>query len=347
MRAFPWLPIGWVGLGLGFVVFALAWLAPTRSAPARRQVGSFRLSAAFLIALGALGLVTGLLLADGSTDEADALRTGGLAGAAVVALYGLWLNDRRQRTGEGQHELDRERAADERFAKSVELLGHNADQVRVGAMHALAGLARTRSGYTQTVLDVLCAYLRRPFDGEDANERQARLTAQRLLTDLLPAREAPAAARYDLDLTGARLEYLDLAHRDLGELRLRYASVHNSVNFSDTVFHRDVWLTGTTFTLVEHGNRFRCVDTVFHGKAWFSKLRTSMPADFTGTTFLGATKFADAVFEKPVTLTDARFAQAPDFAHTTFQAGKPPVPSGNPRVEPHSVEQGGQGALPG
>ena len=335
MRDVPWLAIGWVGLGLGVLVLAITWGLPLPYTWRRGRFSSAQLLGTFLVALGALGLVTGMLLAD-HTDDSDSLRTGGLAAASVVALYGLWLNDRRRRTSEGQHALDRERAADDRFAKAVELLGHDADQVRVGAMHALAGLARSRPDYTQTVLDILCAYLRRPFDDKDQNERQARLTAQRLLTDLLPTRLEPPP-HYDLDLTGARLEYLDLKGRAIGELRLRYADIHNSVNFSCTVFDRDVWLTGTTLTLMEHGNRFRCEKATFRGRAWFSKLRTTMPVSFDGVAFLGPTKFADAVFAKPVTFDDATFAETPDFAHTDFQAGKPRL----------SAEQLGQGALPG
>ncbi|GAA3558201.1 hypothetical protein GCM10022222_47230 [Amycolatopsis ultiminotia] len=94
--------------------------------------------------------VGGWLLADPATSHSDSLKTGGLAGGAVVALYALWLNDRRRRVEEARqeieqrrHDLDRERISDELSAKSVELLGHEADQVRVGAMHALAGLARS------------------------------------------------------------------------------------------------------------------------------------------------------------------------------------------------------------
>src|SRR6266536_1572171 len=123
-----------------------------------------RLVATMLLAFGALCVVTGWLWP--VTDRADALKTGGLAAGSVVALYALWLNDRRRRVEEQRHALeseraehDRERVADERFARAVELLGHEADQVRVGALHALAGLARSRERYTQVVLDVLCGYL--------------------------------------------------------------------------------------------------------------------------------------------------------------------------------------------
>ncbi|WP_214401224.1 hypothetical protein [Pseudonocardia lacus] len=138
-----------------------------------------------------------------------------MAGASVVALYALWLNDRRRRTEEARQgveedrlRLEGDRVTNERFARSIEMLGNEADQVRLGAMHALAGPARANPAYAQTVVDVLCAYLRRPFfhrayegtaadidrndfadptgarvsDAEAAEdrERQVRLTAQRL-----------------------------------------------------------------------------------------------------------------------------------------------------------------------
>jgi hypothetical protein len=231
----------------------------------------------FVLATVLLIGVGGWLLTDPATSHSDALKTGGLAGGAVVALYALWLNDRRRRVEERRqdverkrHELeskraeqDRERVADERFAKSVELLGHDADQVRVGALHALNGLARSRPEYTQTVLDVLCSYLRRPFDhkryevGLDRKERelkvdetdvenelQVRLTAQRLIVGLLPEADDLSATSYQLDLTGATLEYFDISKRRIGSLFLRYASLHSSTNLSGSVFTGDAYFTG-------------------------------------------------------------------------------------------------------
>jgi hypothetical protein len=99
--------------------------------------------------------------------------------------------------------------------------------VRVGALHALAWLAESSPRYKQTVLDVLGAYLRRQFTHpsytrraddpdqlpsddfpdplEDDRERQVRLTAQRLITDLLPWSQNPDSRAYHLDLTGGEL----------------------------------------------------------------------------------------------------------------------------------------------
>jgi hypothetical protein len=53
--------------------------------------------------------VTGGLLTDPASSRSDALKTGGLAGGAVVALYALWLNDRRRRVEEGRQKIEKQR----------------------------------------------------------------------------------------------------------------------------------------------------------------------------------------------------------------------------------------------
>jgi len=258
-------------------------------------------------------------------------------------LYALWLNDRRRRVEERRqdierqrHELeaqraeqDRERVADERFAKAVELLGHAADQVRVGALHALAGLARSRPAYTQTVLDVLCSYLRRPFkharygdpsqegSAEEEQELTVRLTAQRLIRELLPARDDPGP-EYDLDLTGAVLEYLDLSGRLVGGLLLRHASLHSTTNFSGCRFTRRVYLTAAGTGKGRLVGYFRCRGAVFESHAWFSGTKFAEAADFTETTFAGPANFKDAEFAEDAEFTGARATDSLDLRRTRF-----------------------------
>lgn len=229
-----------------------------------------------------------LLLVEPTASKAEAIKTGGLAGGAVIALYALWLNDRRRRTEEARHELESEKVADERFARSVELLGNEADQVRVGALHALAWLAESSPRYKQTVLDVLCAYLRRPFshpsytqraddpdqattdEAPDADrERQVRLTAQRLITDLLPWGANTDPRAYHLDLTGASLEYLRLEGRRIGRLTARR--------------------------------------TRFYGITQLGSVQASKPALFSGATFLGRVNMRDARFEGGISFQHATF----------------------------------------
>ncbi|MEV6896069.1 pentapeptide repeat-containing protein [Amycolatopsis sp. NPDC051372] len=288
--------------------------------------------------------VGGWLLTDPATSRSDALKTAGLAGGAVVALYALWLNDRRRRVEEARQEIerqrhdlemrraeqDRERVSDERFAKSVELLGHEADQVRVGALHALAGLARSRPTYTQTVLDVLCAYLRRPFkharyenpehgDGPEVErELQVRLTAQRLVAELLPWASEVDAASYDLDLTGAVLEYLDLSRRKIGRLLLRYASLHSSTNLSGCLITDRAYFTAAGTGDGRLIGNFRCRGAKFLDYAWFSGTVFTENADFTETTFAGRTAFKDAVFTKDALFTDVTFDDSLDLRRASF-----------------------------
>ncbi|WP_206789240.1 pentapeptide repeat-containing protein [Amycolatopsis sp. MtRt-6] len=298
----------------------------------------------FLASVVLLLGVGGWLLADPATSRSDALKTGGLAGGAIVALYALWLNDRRRRVEERRqdierqrHELeaqraeqDRERVADERFAKAVELLGHTADQVRVGALHALAGLARSRPDYTQTVLDVLCSYLRRPFeharysdplkDGSPEEEREltVRLTAQRLITELLPGRDDPGPA-YDLDLTGAVLEYLDLSGRLVGGLLLRHASLRSTTNFSGCRFTGRVYLTAAGTGDGRLVGYFRCRGAVFESHAWFSGTEFAETAEFTDTTFAGRTTFKDAKFAGDAVFSGVAASDSLDLRRTSFE----------------------------
>ncbi|MEC3977044.1 pentapeptide repeat-containing protein [Amycolatopsis sp. H20-H5] len=319
----------------------------------RRQWWRSPLLWTFTSSLLLLVAVGGWLLTDPATSRSDALKTGGLAGGAIVALYALWLNDRRRRVEEGRQQVeqdrhalemrkadqDRERISDERFAKSVELLGHDADQVRVGALHALAALARNRDGYTQTVLDVLCSYLRRPFtherytSGETGRnngqtlpdkpeqelELQVRLTAQRLISDLLPAAGDPDAPAYDLDLTGAALEYFDLSGHRVGKLVLRYAGLYSSTNLSGCEFLGPVYFTGAGTAKGRLIGMFRCRQATFRERAWFSGTVFTELADFEDTRFDGLTAFKDARFAKDAIFTGATVGQSLDLRRTRFE----------------------------
>jgi hypothetical protein len=362
MNAVPWLVLGCVAVvaGAGTVVLTAR---PSLWPAVRPQP----LLGVAVLAFGVFALVSGLLLGGAGTTDSDALRTGGLGAVAVVALYALWLYDRRRRAddnrhtldtqrqeleeqrfrlAEARHELDRQRAdddrgrtADERFARALELLGHDADQVRVGALHALAGLARTRPDYTQTTLDILCAYLRRPYDhasyhdrriadtepdaqrhgdlirdAESDRERQVRLAAQRLIVDLLPAASDTSAPNYNLDLTGAALEYFDLSHKRLGTFTARSAHFYEAVSFEGTRFAGPMWLTWAHLW----GEAFRANDMVCQGISWWTNFTASGPVEFDRTDFRGETKFAYATFADRVSFQGCRFATTVDFQHTDF-----------------------------
>jgi pentapeptide repeat protein len=292
----------------------------------RKAISQFWLI--ILLAAGALALVT-WWVADGGINRGEALKTGGLAAGSIVAMYALWINDRRRRVEEQRHALesqrtehDRERVADERFARAVELLGHEADQVRVGAMHALAGLARSRERYTQIVLDVLCAYLRRPFelpetdDDEGIREQQVRVTAQRLIADLLPHVSDVDPPLYNLDLHGATLEYFDISFRVVGELRARRTRLCESTSFKGLHVRGPAW-----FTDARCPGRLYAPGVVFHDRSWFSKFESDGIVDFKDADFRGETKFAKAIFRARVSFADAVFAGTYNFDNVKVPVG--------------------------
>ncbi|ANN14495.1 hypothetical protein SD37_01695 [Amycolatopsis orientalis] len=250
--------------------------------------------------------VTAWLLTDRATSRGDALKTGALAGGAIAALYGLWLNDRRRRTEEDRHEIERSRISDERFAKSIELLGNEADQVRVGAMHSLAGLARTRPEYRQTVLDVLCAYLRRPFDhpkfspDEDwkdperkagaERERLVRRAAERLIRDILP-HSGTTGPTLSLNLSDARLDKLELLGRRVGWF---------GADRSEVLTHLDL-------TDAELAGKFSLRNVTIHGRF-----------DVTRAEFKRKVLLENLVVETPVNLDVATFAEPPSLEGAKF-----------------------------
>jgi len=221
----------------------------------------------------------------------DVVKTAGVAGGAVVALYALWLNDRK-------HWLESEKVADERFARSVEMLGNEADQVRVGAMHSLVWLANSTPRYKQTVIDVLCAYLRRPFvhatwelDGADPDtrfaekltmaeqqEQQVRRTAQRLIRDLLSWGDKKKEY-FDLDLTGASLEYFRLDGRRVHRFTARRAQFYGITEFRELHVRKPALFSGATF----HG-RLSLPEAKFDGGLAFSEATFRREVDFRAAT---------------------------------------------------------------
>ena len=113
------------------------------------------------------------------------------AGVGVLTLIGTLAmqyfgrratsRDTQQALEEQRRSLDRTlaeqrtRTLNERFATAAEQLGSDKPAVRLAGVHAMAGLADDWGENRQTCVDVLCAYLRMPYEpdpGQDAPEPQ-------------------------------------------------------------------------------------------------------------------------------------------------------------------------------
>ncbi|AUI60403.1 hypothetical protein B1H26_24500 [Amycolatopsis sp. BJA-103] len=259
----------------------------------------------------------GLVGADLVKARLDALKIGlsiGVGSGGVVALYLAW---RRQHSTEADldnreralaHQQDvaatpqvhQERVADdaradaaarritELYLKAAELLGSEKAPVRLSGLYALERLAQDNESQRQTIVNVLCAYLRMPYDlpvetdrdegasaeqrelyRERSQEREVRLTAQRLLSDHLnPARGAAYWGELDLDLTGAKLIDFTLAQARIGTSIFRQAT-----------FSGDAWFDKATFA-----GAARFSEVTFAGAAGLDQATFTGNAGFDGAT---------------------------------------------------------------
>ncbi|WP_248844944.1 pentapeptide repeat-containing protein [Streptomyces griseorubiginosus] len=133
--------------------------------------------------LGARGLKPERRIDSTTLFDLVKLAFGVVAGAG--ALVALVVAYRRQRVDEDGALREATRLHTERFTTAVSQLGDDFAAVRLGGVHALAGLADdapTRA-LRQTCIDVLCAYLRLPYTAETdlpADDTTARHTYRAL-----------------------------------------------------------------------------------------------------------------------------------------------------------------------
>jgi plasmid stability protein len=232
--------------------------------------------------------VTLLWLTLGSGDAADSVRLDVIrtASSIVVGTGGaaaLLLAARRQRATEldvKQKDHDAtERRLTELYGKAADQLGSEKAPVRLAGLYALERLAQSNPVHRQTIVNLVCAYLRmpvepmppsrsttpvrrrvRPAANGRSEEWEVRQAAQKMLVKHLRPEEDPDGfwPGVELDLSGATLEKL-------------------------------------IFT--------RCV------------VRSAL---FAGTTFVGLATFRGTTIEETADFRDARFLDLADFRRVSF-----------------------------
>ncbi len=291
--------------------------------------------------LGAQGLKPERRLTSKTLFDLVKLSFGVVAGAG--ALVALVVAYRRQRVDEDGALRDATRLHTERFTTAVSQLGEESAAIRLGGVHALAGLADdapTRD-LRQTCIDVLCAYLRLPYTAEadipsgDADARHAYLalrevrhTVIRLIRDHLRlASDHPRSWQgHDLNFTGAVLDGGDLSGAVFAGGTVDFSSAvfaGGTVSFGGAVF------AGGTVSFRGAGFRDGTVDfvdatfsdgTVSFRSAVFSGGRVSFSrAEFSG----GTVSFRGAGFSGgTVSFRASRFyGGMVDFVDATFSDG--------------------------
>ncbi|MFJ8982438.1 pentapeptide repeat-containing protein [Streptomyces sp. NPDC102282] len=203
-----------------------------------------------------------------------------LIGAVLAGLYAY----RKQLLAEGDaHRADASQLA-ERYTTAAEQLGHDQAAVRLAGVYALARLADDWAEQRQVCIDVLCAYLRMPYEPDSAaaehkaGEREVRQTIIRVIRDHLQEPGAPTAwCEQTFDFTGA---------------------IFDGGSFSKSHFRGTVTFADATFG----GGTVTFADAAFGGGV----------ADFSGATFGdGVANFSGATFGDGTV----------DFSHAEFSGG--------------------------
>ena len=135
--------------------------------------------------------------------------------AGAGALVALIVAYRRQKITEADSAHDRTRVFNERFTAIAAQLGDAQPAVRLAGVHAMAGLADDWKQNRQTCVDVLCAYLRLPYDPDPDDQagqaertayqanREVRHTIIRLISAHLRSEATVSWQDLNFDFTGA------------------------------------------------------------------------------------------------------------------------------------------------
>ncbi|GAA0441392.1 hypothetical protein Acor_72740 [Acrocarpospora corrugata] len=224
---------GAVALGAGLLLASL-WVM---GFPALAAVGTAGLPLARLLDLVKLSF--GIIAGVGGT-------------IALVVAYRrqkvLEAAERRQQRAERREDT---KLFNERFATAADQLGHDSPAVRLAGIHALAGLAdeAPSRGLRQTMIDVLCAFLRVPnralTEGQpspaDVLEFGAMREIRRTILRIVTARlrdEAPNSWHgYDFDFSYVEFDEDDFAGVTFsgGVVDFTRAIFTGAVSFADIV----------------------------------------------------------------------------------------------------------------
>uniref|UniRef100_UPI000A3B4EE4 pentapeptide repeat-containing protein n=1 Tax=Amycolatopsis kentuckyensis TaxID=218823 RepID=UPI000A3B4EE4 len=241
-----------------------------------------------------------------------------------------------------------ERRITELYTKAADQLGSEKTPIRLAGLYALERLAQNTPDQRQTIVNLLCAYLRLPYTlptgsrlppwsslrapGADQDEPgteeppgdqelEVRTTAQRILADHLYPGGTAEVARPEfwpgitLNLTGALLCHFDFRGCRVGNVRFGGARFAGWTRFEDVEFTGYAIFGGSEFDRSANFKRAR-----FHGSALFR-----------GATFRNGALFDEAVFRDEAVFGGVRmidgvphqdgavFGGAVSFAAATFE----------------------------
>ncbi|KAB8181813.1 pentapeptide repeat-containing protein [Nonomuraea phyllanthi] len=287
-----------------------------------RSMWWWALPAALLVGAALWGVSAWLLqdldtvpTAEQISARIEAVRTALAAGAGVGAAVTLLLAVRRQRHQElaaahTAHDAT-ERRVTELYTKAADQLGSDQAPVRLAGLHALERLAQDTPALRQTIVDVICSYLRMPYTPPVEQDRHEDIrAAQRAARARRPARPDTSGGRNlheegQVRRTAQHILTAHLRYQDSPAPHRRWLSRQPDGN---PRHWPDIWIDLTGAVLIDFDLRDCRL-----ASAWFGDAQFVHPAWFGGATFTGSVRFGGATFSS-----DVEFDQATFIGRTTW-----------------------------
>ncbi|MET8986974.1 pentapeptide repeat-containing protein [Nonomuraea wenchangensis] len=271
-----------------------------------------------------------LPVAEQISARIEAVRTALAAGAGVGAAVTLLLAVRRQRhqelaTAHTTHDAA-ERRVTELYTKAAEQLGNAQAPVRLAGLYALERLAQDTPALRQTVVDVICSYLRMPYTPPRKDLGEKIRAAQRAARNREPARSASGGGRdpqeeRQVRLTAQRILATHLRYDNTPTPRRRWSFRNpdrNPRHWSDIRLD----LTGAVLLDFDLStcrmSTAEFVGAIFTGTATFDKATFTGEARFSEATFTQDAFFSHATFTRDAWFSEATFTQDAFFSEATF-----------------------------
>ncbi|MFI7155850.1 pentapeptide repeat-containing protein [Micromonospora chalcea] len=362
-------------LGLALLIIGLSLLTsnetPAHLKPMRPITVQWLLGGAMVVILttwGAAALMMSFAAHVNSPDERaklrfDALKTSLTVGAGAAGAVALVLGFRRQWLNErAQHHLEFD-ASEQRvtnlYTKAADQLGHEKAAVRLAGLYALERVAQKNPEHRQTIVDVICAYLRMPLPHNPWSRRDADsyegevdppdefLAAAKSYREELHVRDAAQAIivkhlvvtegirdgqahtfwpDLDLDLRGAHLRDFSLDHCSVRKADFTGAEFDGMMSVARTVFQGTPWgesgpvgVGGVSFALCKFGKDVVFEDVEFRSDASFTEATFRRSTFFGGVDFMGECDFSSTVFRGRAEFEGSVFHDGVDFEDATFR----------------------------
>ena len=323
--------------------------------PTPRPLSNWTIAAGALVVLAVAAVVGFVLLrrygGQGAQVQLDAIRTAGTLVVGTGGAVALLLTARRQRYTElALVHTDRdatERRITELYTKAADQLGSEHAPVRLAGLYALERLAHSTVEHRQTIVDVICAYLRMPYTLPQASASvlgrssrssgPARRRRARILTDR-PSHASPRSQTSRQENLQQE-QQVRLTAQDILLRNLRVTAQRRRHWWHRTPPPVPAWpgirlnLTGAllrefslaecelsyaNFTHTEFSGFADFTETQFTGEASFEGAEFSDSALFARTRFTGEALFEGTQFTGKALFEKTQFSRTADFRFTQF-----------------------------